>query len=340
MDTWLTQMCRRSCVRQLLAWGGAAGVLLLMVAANTSYIRGFVGGPRGVSAADLENLRDPDGSAGFFVRVDGSETFDTGVQEVSVKTRYGQEASRSVSSRFYALQVGRRFLFVKTSGGQEHVVAGRLAPIPADFEQQFFAAPENQAHRDQFYPFYLNVSSFRTPGYWAIGLGLAFLALLAWQAPRKWRQLRNLASHPVMARVAAWGDALSISAAVERECGAPDAPRAGGWTLTDRYLVRRSFFGFDVLRFEDLLWAYQRVTRHWYGFIPTGKSHAVLMVCYGGSAELPGREARCGEFLDHAARRAPWAFFGYTRDIAQAFDKRTRDFILAVEERRRQMSTS
>jgi hypothetical protein len=231
MDTWILRMCRRACVRQLLAWGTSVVALLVIAAANVSYIRGFISGPRAVGEEDLD----------------------------------------------------------------------------------------------------------RAPGYLAIGLTLALLALLAWKALPVWRQLKDLNSHRTVARVARWGDPVAISAAVEREWQSAEARRADGWRVTDNYLIQSSLFGFDLLRFADLLWAYKRVTKHSVNLIPAGKTYAAVMVCYGGTAELPGSRKRTDEFLKFAANRAPWAVFGYTDDVARAFNNSTRDFSLAVEQRKRQL---
>lgn len=45
MDTWILQMCRRSCTRQLLAWGVAVAAALFFAALNTRYINNFLNGP-------------------------------------------------------------------------------------------------------------------------------------------------------------------------------------------------------------------------------------------------------------------------------------------------------
>lgn len=334
MDTWVLQMCRRSSARQLMAWAAALVVVALAWSANATYVRGFVLGPRAVAAADLGRVRVPDGTARFYVKVDGSRTFETGLREVAVKTRNGAEVSRSVSATYYGVQVGDRVLLVKSPRAVGTSVEGRLGPMPEDFQREYFSTPEAEARRHQFYPFYLDASSFRTPGYWGIGLTLAFLALLAWKARPAWRRYQRPETHPVSERVARWGEPVTISGEVERELQAPDNLRAGRWRMTDRYLVSRSLLGFDLLRLRDLLWAYKKVTKNSINFIPTGKTYAVVMACYGGTAELPGREARCDELIAKASSRAPWAVIGYTKELADAFRRDYQGFCRAVEARR------
>jgi len=84
-----------------------------------------------------------------------------------------------------------------------------------------------------------------------------------------------------------------------------------------------------------LLWAYKRVTKHSVNFIPTGKSYAAVLACYGGAAEVRGREKKVDAVLAFAAERAPWAVFGFSDDLSKLFKKKTQDFCLAVEEKAR-----
>lgn len=55
---------------------------------------------------------------------------------------------------------------------------------------------------------------------------------------------------------------------------------------------------------------------------------------------VSGSEQQVDEMLEFALQRAPWAIFGYTKELQKAFDEHTRDFCLAVEERRQKLYSS
>ena len=93
----------------------------------------------------------------------------------------------------------------------------------------------------------------------------------------------------------------------------------------------------SATRFEDLIWAYKRVTQHRVNFIPTGKSHNAVMVFYGGSATIAGSQKKVDGLLEAAARKAPWAIFGFSKELEQAFNRDTQQFCGAVEMRRREL---
>ena len=85
-----------------------------------------------------------------------------------------------------------------------------------------------------------------------------------------------------------------------------------------------------------MLWAYKRVTRHSVNFIPTGKTYAGVLACYGGTAEVTGRQAKVDSVLAFAAERVPWAIFGFSDELSKLFKQKTQDFCSAVEQRKRE----
>src|SRR5579872_5071911 len=175
MDTWILQMCRRSCSRQLVAWGVVFAGALVFGTLNTRYINNFLNGPFPVGEQELEHIADPGEAPQYFVRVVGTRALDTGIRQITTTERGGVEESRRVSAEYYALQVGDKFLIVKSSSGEPTVVEGRLTPTPADLDHQLFDTAEMRATHPLVYPFYLDTDSFRLPGYYAIAAGLVFL---------------------------------------------------------------------------------------------------------------------------------------------------------------------
>lgn len=57
-------------------------------------------------------------------------------------------------------------------------------------------------------------------------------------------------------------------------------------------------------------------------------------MCYGGAAEVKGREKMVDGILAFAAERAPWAVFGFSKELEKLFNKNTQDFCAAVEQKR------
>ena len=337
MDTWILTKIRAASLRRTIAWCltlVAGGVL---ATSDHRYINNFVRGPFPLNAAQLNSIRDVTLTPRYFVRVSGSKVIDTGIRERTVKTTSGVETSRSESGAYYALVVDDRFLLAKQKTNPSDpgaVVEGELARWPDGLADNLFADPEARAVRARFYPFYVSNGSFRLPGYAVIGVALVFLFFFVRKALPAWHHTRDPSDHPLVARMAPWGDPLGVAMEVEREFGSPRYKGGNGWRVGDKYLVRSTAFAFDVLRLQDLLWAYKKVTRHSINFIPTGKTYEAILVCYGGGAVLKENQERVDEMLRFVGQRAPWAVLGYTPEVATLFKKKPADLASAVEQRR------
>lgn len=274
-------MCRRACLRQLIAWALIAVVGVVLMMANIRYFSNFFSGPFLMGTSELDRVGNPAQSSQYFVRVTGARAIDLGLQQITVEKRGGTEVSRYVSATYYALDLGNKLLLVKSASGKPLDAEGELEIIPPDLNYQLFSAPEMEEFREVFYPFYLNTGSFRTAGYVTFSLWFIFLGLAAWKAVPIWRKLQNPSQHPVVKRVAQWGDPVQLSIEIEREFVSADVRRQDPWTLTHHYLIKTSFFGFDVLRFWGLLWAYKRASKRSVNFIPIGTGYSIVFICYG-----------------------------------------------------------
>src|SRR5262249_52997053 len=155
------------------------------------------------------------------------------------------------------------------------------------------------------YPFILNDASFRIPGYIAAAALLIFIFYLVKHCFPAWKHMQEPSSHPIAKRIESWGDFIGVAVATERESLSPRYGGKNGWMITDQFLIQSTFFTFDVLRLSDLLWAYKTVTRHSVNFIPTGKTYAAVMICYGGAARIESSEKTTEEILGFVAQRAP-----------------------------------
>lgn len=327
-------------MRQVMAWAIAILVAIGFCVLNWRYITNFVNGPYEMGPAELATISNVEQASRYFVRVSGSRTEDAGLEEITVTSRSGREVSRRVSARWVALLVGDRWLIVKTESGASTRAEGALLEIPGSVRSKLFGEFSAAEVKETFYPYYLQMEGFRTPGYWGIAVLAAFFGLLVVYGRGSWNRLKDATKHPVLQRIQSWGDPITVSGEIEREFNSGIQIRAGSTVVTDRFLITKTFFNFDVLRFEDLLWAYKKVTKHSVNFIPTGKTFSAVLVCYGGAVELNGNDQKTDELLGVAAAKAPWAIFGYSKEIEELFNKQTAGFCAAVEERRQKLSSA
>jgi len=336
MDSWIVKRIRATSRRRVIVWTLVLVVGVLAATSDHRYIANFLRGPYPLARADLDAIRDVTTTPRYYARVAGERVIDTGIRQYTIHTQSGVETSREESGAYNALAFGDRYLVVQTVGGQSRAAEGKLVPLTADLEDQLFDTKEMRALRSQFYPFYLDGDSFRRPGYVVVGVGIVFLLLFVWQALPAWRAWRDPERHPLAQRIAKWGDPMGVGLAAEHEFDNPLLKAKAGWRLGTTYLIRSTFFTVNLLRWQDVLWGYKKVTKHSVNFIPTGKTYEAIVACYGGTATIPGKEKKVHELLAFVQQRAPWAMYGWSAQLAAAFNKNRQEFARSVEQRRQE----
>ncbi len=336
MDSWIVKRIRATSLRCVIVWSLALVAGVLLATSDRRYIANFLRGPYPLAKVDLDSIRDVTLTPRYYARVAGDRVIDTGIRQYTIHTQSGVETSREESGAYNAFAIGNRFLVVRTIGNESRIAEGKLVPWPDDLESQLFDSKEMRSLRSSFYPFYRDSDSFRRPGWVVIGVGVLFLVLFTWQALPAWRAWRDPERHPVAQRIAQWGDPTSVALAVEQEFGHPLLQAKHGWRLGNKYFMRSTFFTFNVLRFQDVLWGYKKVTKHSVNFIPTGKTYEAIVACYGGTATIPGKERKVHELLAFVQERAPWAMYGYSSELASLFAKQRQLFARSVEQRRQE----
>jgi hypothetical protein len=335
MLSWLERMCLGAANRRIAFWVITTFVALLIVAENYRYARNFLVGPFSTSAAELDKVSDPDRAEDLFIRVTGSKTIDTGIQEITTTTRNGVKESDRVTAAYFALLVGDRFLVVKSASAPSGTVEGELKPMPQVLRGELTASLGLDNVQQNIRPLLLDTEGFRYPGYWAIGVGLVLMFCLFRYMRPALALRKDVSKSSVIQRVRSWGDPISLAVEIEEENRNKVEYKSQGVRITDKYLIEKRLFTFNVFRFQDLLWAYKRVTQHSVNLIPTGKSYNAVMIFYGGSATVSGRQKKLDELLQRTSAKAPWAIFGFSKELEEHFKKRTEEFCMAVEMRKR-----
>src|SRR5213083_1203405 len=336
MDSWISQRIRAVSFRRVVVWTLALVGGVLLATSDRRYILNFLAGPYKLERADLDSIRDVTATPRYYARVAGDRVLDTGLRQYTVRTQAGVETSREEAAAYHALVIGNHYLVVRTAGPESRQAEGKLVPWPEDLENELFDSKDMRSLRSSFYPFYLDTGSFRRPGFVGIGVAIVFLLLFAWQALPAWRAWRDPERHPLAQRIAKWGDPMGVGLAAEHEFDNPLLKAKAGWRLGNEYLIRSTFFTVNLLRFQDVLLGYKKVTKHSVNFIPTGKTYEAIVACYGGTATISGSEKKVGEMLNFVQQRAPWAIYGFSDQLAATFYKHRQDFARGVEQRKQE----
>jgi hypothetical protein len=337
VDGWIATRIRATSRRRVITWTLALILGLVAATSDRRYIANFAGGPYALARVDLDSIRDVTATPRYYARVRGDRVIDTGIRQYTVRTQSGVETSREESGAYNAFAIGNHYLVVRTGAHDASAAAeGKLVPWSEDLENQMFDTKEMRAIRGSFYPFYLDSDSFRRPGYIVIVVGILFFALFLWQVMPAWRAWRDPARHPLAKRIARWGDPMGIGLEAEHEFANSLMKGRSGWRFGNKYLVRSTFFTFNLVRLGDVLWGYKKVTKHSVNFIPTGKTYEAIIAYAGGMAHIRGSEKKVHDMLAFVQQRAPWAMYGFSDELSATYHKRPLDFARSVEQRRQQ----
>jgi hypothetical protein len=297
----------------------------------------------GAAAIDEHELSRMTSSAGRFrnyVKVSGGEIFDTGMEQVKTKTRNGVKVSEDVEARYSVIEISDKLLLIKTPVNDAKAVIGELVDMP-NFEQsqilsQLYAKEPDL--RGTVLPVMLDATDYRTPGTIGLIIGIPLLVLAIWNMKKAADRKANPETHPLMRGLERFGNPRAIAAHIDHEVktclyGA----NLSAVSVTPSWLLSPTFFTVKVMAMKDIVWVYKKVTKHYYNFIPTGKTYATLIADrHGKTMEINSNrsESNTDSAMEQIHQRAPWVIFGFDDGLAATWQSTPNEFVRAVDARR------
>ncbi len=340
--TWLERQVRAVSMRQLILSVLAIAGFLAWCGMNWPYLENYVRGPTAMSAADLGKIGALEAVEGKWIKATPDKIIDTGVDHITTTRRRRGGESKSVTAHYYAAQFGERLLFVKAESGDEPKgeIEGSFVALPADL---FGAATGNKGSAElkaRFLPVMLDTGDFRHYGNWGLVVGgLASLGALVFGLRALGRH-SSPAKHPALLALVSPPGAPSLaeaSARIENDVAQGASIKSKGHLLTGGYHTQSGGFAMKAQPLSDLLWAFHRVTTNKiYGFIPVGRSHA-LVLHYANEKqpiEMKIAKAKAEAAMHFIATNAPWAVTGFDDGLADMYKKQRKEFVAAIEDRK------
>jgi len=322
----------------VITWAILTFAAICIACSFQTYWTNFFKGPFELSSSQLAS----NGSAinGIeYVSATGTKIVPTGVDMITTESENGQKKREYASSHFYVLVVDGGLLIVQSEKEPSLHVDGELKSLPSDLPRLIFPDEADSDLRSRIYPNMVNTTeSYRQSGYIFFGCAAVWCFLLYKFAFPAWRRSQDISKHPVVQRTERWSNHDEVATLAEQQMRQAPLSKGGGIVVTEDFVIVRKFFTFNLFLWNDLLWAYKKVTTtRMYFVIPVSRTSEAILVFYGGSATVPARKKRVDDLLEFAVRRSPWAVFGHTQEIASLFKKDTNGFVAAVEARRSQL---
>lgn len=339
----------RRCNRNLFLTNAViVAALLLWAYSSERYLYNCFAGPFPKSHDELFKLTDPGEMRHFFVSVEQLEPLETGLETIErTRDKYTHDVkSEKVAATYFAAPIDNKLLLIKspTSFATSHY-DGEVQSVPDEVRAYFqkeLLDSRGRKFDDVFLPYVLDAGNFRANAYWALLIGLPVGLLAAFNICKAVRRMNNIELCPIFRSLNRFDEPSTVATNIEQELRSQAVlSPVSSIRLSPSWLLYESFFGLDVLRLGEIVWIYEKVTKHSYNFIPTGKTHAVVIGDQrGGRLEVDAGRGKAKEQVPHfiqvLVNRIPWVIAGYSNDLNRAFEKEPQAFVAAVAERRQE----
>lgn len=150
------------------------------------------------------------------------------------------------------------------------------------------------------------------------------------------RRMIQIQATPVWKGVALYGNVEQIAAQIEQE-EQMEASKYRQLTITRSWIIRRGPFKTSVWPMTALLWAHEQTVKMYSSGIPVWKFRGVVLVNRRGQkvgSTMAKWQAEA--LMMQLEQLVPWAFFGYSDELANTLKTNLAGFIAAVDARRQQ----
>jgi hypothetical protein len=337
-DDFISRQVRRTNRNQFLFGIVVLAILGLCLAAAWRDTYNFVLGPFPIQSSDLVKIWNPDVPKRFFLKVEGEESFATGMREVDSDNR------DKIRAEVVALVVDERLLLVKTPHDTPQIqFTGTLTVIPP----QVFNGVVHEwdmKHPDRkgtFLPFMLDATGFRkADNLWAAGgaavLGILGLVMVGIPLRRRLQPDK----HPLLLQLAKYGSLQDVRMRIDTEMRAENGgEKFGAMQITTNWLINAAAYKTNAMATRDVVWAYPKVTKHYHNGIPTGTTYsAIIRDSKGQSLEVSGKKDSVPKLLESLQRRMPWVLMGFSKELETLWQKEKPKFFQLIEQRRAKLA--
>jgi hypothetical protein len=342
-ETFLGRQIRRGNKNRMTVNIVVIVAVLIVAALNLRYLRNLIGGPFPITLPQLEKLTDVTHLDHYFVSTQNLEVLTTGVETVTqlLNKRTREVNSERTSETYFAAKVADRFLIViSPSETPADHYEGALRPVPAglrDFFQKELLNDKNQQFDQLFVPYVLDAHTFDSNSLsWLIFGGLLSVFCLFQVGIAVWRN-SDPTRNPAYKTLAQYGSSPELVAqSIDSEIARSQAVSPiDSITLTPSWLIRRKSFGLEIMKVDEIVWVYEKVSSASRDN-RTKKFIILIWDAFGNAIEVD-----CGykdepalAFLKALREGLPWANFGYTSELIDIYASKRGEMAAAVQARR------
>ena len=329
-------------------------ILLAVVAVSLMaahrYLYNVFAGPFPIANSDLMHVASANDLSHYYVSIKDVAPKDTGLQAVErTRNRYSREVtSEKITATYYFADLGGKFVLIKSpESSPVSSYTGALQEVPSELRSRIQSGildPSNLKFEDTFVPLMVDATDFKTGAWVGLAIGIPLLLLAVYNILKTVKRSGNLDSSPIAKYLSKRYNqpAAVVAQAIDQDFkNSNSVTPLGRVQVSTNWLLRLSAFRVDVVALNEIVWVYQKVVKHSYNFIPTGKTYAIVIRDrFGGLISVDaGRgkgKDRVAGFFQLITSRVPWVIAGFSLDLKKLYDKNRAQFVAMVDQRRGQ----
>ncbi|CAN5125158.1 hypothetical protein BH11CYA1_BH11CYA1_16470 [soil metagenome] len=301
-------------------------------------------GPVTMTAADVIKIQDPSKLFRYYISTKGSRVSGTIWQEgyQRIDRKDNSIKSTSVDSEIQLLQLEDKFVLIKRRlASKDTNIAGAVVSVPRDLYLLSDQLKQDPKIQERLLPLLIDSTRFNWGGYFVLIIFSSMLVCGIILIRKAQTRLSDKLQNPSIKLLQRLGDPRALLPAIEDELSRTDSVyRYSNLWLTKNWLINSQIAGIEIRNITELVWVYPQTTSHSINFIPTGKTH-VLIVCdnRGKYTQIHLPSADFTAIIETIHSHAPWAFYGFSEEHKRMWNSKMRSAMISqVEDRRQAMA--
>jgi hypothetical protein len=322
-------------------------ILVVVLVISRRYLYNALAGPFPTTVDAIGGLSDPETLDHYFVSIQGVQAVRAGLQVMDQRVNKYTRAvqSETLAATYFAVRTHGKLLLIKSPAAAPAMsYTGALVTAGKDVKDFYETKlrARNLNFNDVFLPIVLDATSFRAPAYWELGICIPLLLLGLFNLGKGVVRGMDPKNSPVAKALSKYGPPEQIAAGIQNELAQyGNRSPLRHTVLTVSWLLRESYYNLQAVHLNDVVWAYQKVTRHRTNGIPTGTTFGVIVGNRNGKRmECAGKQPEVIKMIEAIHAGVPWIMAGYSAELNTMFAQRPAEFAAMVDQRRNQFYQS
>jgi hypothetical protein len=317
--------------------------ILLLAGSQYRYFRNCFLGPQKITDQELIKLKSASEIDRDYITFTSSKAVDTGFSQVSVSKRSKTETT---TGKYALAKVGdEKAILVETkpeNNLNNPIFTGSITGISTDIQAQVIDKILTEAPdlKERILPVMIDTGDYNAAAYFLLPALLGGLGYCGWKIFSAQSKIQNPRQHSLYKSLGDADNADIKVNSIDREFRNTynlEAMAENTTYTTPSWFMYASRYNLQLTELDKLMWIYAKVTQHSVNFIPTGKSHEIVLHDRSGQIQIVKLPERLiSSSIETILNNAPWAVVGYTDEIVELWNKHREDFYAAVEERKKE----